>query len=100
MTKFQTLADAGSIRIFTGNLSCQFDAGSGDGRYAVVLASRGEFEQAGQLWKFVDSFEVAGAGVHLAAHDCENESIHEFAMGRYHVSNQRDERLVLIEKMS
>jgi hypothetical protein len=91
-------ADGGSIRIFAGPLACQFNAGSGDGRYKVVIDEHRVYEQKGELWKFVDSFEVSGPGVRLSSDDCDDRPIFQLSVGRWFVHHQRDEFLVLLQK--
>jgi hypothetical protein len=103
---FRTMADGGSVRIFSCEFACNFNAGSGDGRYGVDIVEEPSpgFDPAarfgGTLWRFVDSFEVADDGtVNLSASDCDLEPIYTFAPGRWFVHHQRDERRVCIVRM-
>ena len=95
-----THADCDSVRIFNAGLAVQFHAGSGDGRYEVhIYPEREEIEEL-KGWQFVDSFEVSSPAW-LAGHDCESHSpVYEFGPGTWFMSHHRDERLVMIERIS
>lgn len=57
-----TRAEGGAIRIYSGSLAANFNGGSGDGRYNVVIGNhRPEAD-----WKFVDSIVVTGPGVFVS----------------------------------
>lgn len=98
MIEFNVMAEGGSVRIFNSSLAVQFNGGSGDGSYRVIIDDNRSWPEKGSLWRFVDSFHVAAPGVHLSAEDWADTPIYEFPRGRWLVNHQRDGRLVHIER--
>lgn len=86
MKKFKVNADMGSVKVFDKNFSAFFSNGYGDGEATVYISEkepdRKEFTQ------YVELLEIK-TKAYLAAYDCNDESIHTFVKGRYHVYNDR-----------
>lgn len=96
---YTVLADIGSIRINSPELSATINAGSGDGAYRVQIVTTdgyGPLAIDNQYWRFVGDFVVTGENVTLSRHDCKFDPIHTFAPGRYAVYHLRDEHSVII----